>query len=342
MGRQKPSMRDIARAANVSVSAVSLVARNKPGVSEETRNRVLSIMAEMGYSPSVKGNGHTGTVGLLIEKGSMPVIVDIFYGDIIRGLQSEAQRLGYQVALHMFDRAQENLDSLRDSLLGSVQGLIVANDGDISHDMVVQLQSFELPMVLIESYVPGKELHCVIGDNFAAGYTAMQHLIDLGHRDIAVLRGPTKYSSLVDRFHGAMSALAEARLSVPAEMMPAPVSGHPQKGYLQMREILQAGLKPTAVFAVSDKTAFGAMNAIREAGLRIPQDISVVGIDDVSESAYTHPPLTTVHIPRQEMGILAMRKLHRLMEGEREIPTKTLVYSRLVERQSTSRFSDKS
>jgi len=133
-----------------------------------------------------------------------------------------------------------------------------------------------------------------------------------------------------------MSALAEARLPVPAELMPAPVSGHPQKGYLQMREILQAGLRPTAVFAVSDKTAFGAMHAIREAGLRIPEDISVVGIDDVSESAYTHPPLTTVHIPRQEMGILAMRKLHRLMEGEREIPTKTLVYSRLVKRESTA------
>jgi LacI family transcriptional regulator len=339
MAKQKISMRDIAAAANVSVSAVYLAARGKPGVGSETRERIISTMDKLGYTPasalSKSNNGKSHVVGLLIEKSSVPVIVDVFYGDIIRGFQTEAQRLGYQVLLHMFDRAAEDPDRLRASLAGEVQGLVVANDGDITPELVIQLEAIRAPLVLIESYISGQSLPCIVGDNFTAGYTVMKHLLDLGHRSIAILRGPRKYSSLTDRLKGCLAAAAEAQLLIPAEFVPQPVSGHPKKGYAQMQEILRQPQHPTAVVAISDKTAFGAMEAIKEAGLRIPDDISIVSIDDVAESAYTRPPLTTMRIPRYEMGVMAMQKLHRLIGSEQEIPVKSVVYSDLIVREST-------
>ena len=334
MNKRRPSMRDVADAASVSVSAVSLVVRGKPGVAAETRERVWEAIAQLGYTVAVSENGKTSTVGLLIERDSMPVILDIFYGDVIRGFQMEAQRLGYQVLLHMFDHAAENLDSLRTSLAGEVDGLVVANDGEITPEMVIQLEALQAPLVLVESYLAGQQLPCVLGDNFTAGHAVMQHLLSLGHRSIAILRGPRKYSSLNDRLKGCFAAAAESGILIPAEYMPHPVSGHPKKGYVQMQEILRLPRRPTAIVAISDKTAFGAMEAIKEAGLRIPEDIAIVSIDDVSESAYTRPPLTSVHIPRLEMGILAMQKLHRLIKGEPEVAVKSVVYGELVIRES--------
>jgi LacI family transcriptional regulator len=116
--------------------------------------------------------------------------------------------------------------------------------------------------------------------------------------------------------------------------MPEPESGHPLKGYVQMQEILRQPDHPTAVIAISDKTAFGAMEAIREDGLRIPQDIAIGSIDNTRESGYTRPPLTTVHIPKYEIGVLALRKVHRLIAGDETIPVKSIVYSELIVRES--------
>src|SRR6266545_732339 len=141
---------------------------------------------------------------------------------------------------------------------------------------VIQLEALQAPLVLIESYLPGQQLPCVLGDNFTAGHAVMQHLLNLGHRSIAILRGPRKYSSLNDRLKGCFAAAAEAGILIPAEYMPHTVSGHPKKGYVQMQEILRLPQRPTAIVAISDKTAFGAMEAIKEAGLRIPEDIAIV------------------------------------------------------------------
>jgi DNA-binding LacI/PurR family transcriptional regulator len=333
MAKRRVSMRDIAREAQVSVSAVSLVARERPGVAPETRERVRRIMERLGYSASPSG-AERPTVGLLIERSSAPVILDVFYGDIIKGIQAEAQRLGYQVLLHMFDRAGESTESLHANLAGEVSGLVIANDGDITPDLVVRLESIGVPLVLVESYLPGHALPCILGDNFSAGYAAMRHLLDLGHSEVAVLRGPGKYSSLTDRLRGCLAAAAEAGLLIPPKLIPQPLQGHPKKGYLQMQEILALPQRPTAAVAISDKTAFGAIEAIKEAGLRIPEDLAIVSIDDVEESAYTRPPLTTFRVPRFAMGALAMQKLHRLIGSDSETPVKSVVYGELVVRES--------
>ncbi len=319
----------------MSVSTVSLVLNDRPGISDGTRSRVRAAAARLGYEATLPAKPpHAGAIALLIERGSIPVLMDIFYGDVIRGFQAEAQRLGYQVLLHMYDQSAEGIDAVQADLAARVQGLVIANDGGITPQMVVQLESADLPLVLIENHIDGHRLPCVLGDNFSAGYAVMRHLLALGHRDIAILRGPAKYSSLVDRLRGCMAAAGEAGLAIPAHFLPPPEAAHPQKGYMQMKRVLEMSARPTAVVAISDKTAFGAMSAILEAGLCIPRDIAIVSIDNVADSIYTHPPLTTYNIPRQEMGVLAMQRLHRLIAGEPDIAVKSVVYGELIVRAS--------
>ncbi len=333
--KRKPSMRDVAERANLSVSAVSLVVRNRPGVSEATRARVWATIRALGYVVESQSDSRPLAVGLLIERSAMPAILDIFYGEVIRGFQLEAQRLGYQVRLHMFDREAERFDRTYAALAEDVQGLVIANDGDIAPEMVAQTQDAGLPLVLIESYIPGKRIPCVIGDNFVAGYTVTKHLLSQGYATVGLLRGPAKYSSLTERYRGCLAALAEADCLPRAEWAPLPATGTSQRGYAQMREILTLPQRPRAIVAVHDKIAFGALEAIREAGLRIPEDMAIASIDDVAESADTRPPLTSFHIPRAEMGIIAMQLLHRQLNAEAFIPVKSIVYGNLVVRASS-------
>lgn len=328
-------MRDVAQAAEVSATTVWMVAHNKPGIPAETIKKVRAAMEKLAYVVKPEEiSTKTDSVGLLIEQSSIPAISDVFYGDVIRGFQAEADYLGYHVVLSTFDRTTQDLDLLQTGFAQNVSGFVVANDGDIPPDMVMQIKIPNVPVVLIETYIEGQALPAVLGDNFIAGYKIARYMLDQGHRKIAILKGPSKYSSLVDRFRGCLAAMAEANVLPPAAWMPEPVHGHPLKGYVQMQEILALPEHPTAVIAISDKTALGAMEAIREAGLSIPRDIAIGSIDNTLESAYARPPLTTVHIPKYEIGVLAMRKLHRLIEGNETIPFKSVVYSELIVRES--------
>jgi DNA-binding LacI/PurR family transcriptional regulator len=336
VAKNKPSLRDVAREAKVSPSAVWMAIHNKPGVAPETSRRIWDTISDLGYTVKSTRTDHAvGTVGLLIEKSSIPAIMDSFYGDVISGFQAEAQRSGYHVNLVMFDRANEPASIIKNGFIRSITGLAVANDGDITPEMVIQLEATNLPVILIENHLDSEQLPCVLGDNFTAGYMATQHLLSLGHRTIAVLPGPKKYSSLVDRLRGCRAALAEAGLLIPPEWLPKPLSGYPLKGYLQMKEILTLDHHPTAIVAISDKTAIGAMEAIRESGLRIPEDIAIASIDNIAESAYCRPPLTTVHIPKREMGVLAFQRLHHLITSDHDIPVKNIVYGELIVRESS-------
>jgi LacI family transcriptional regulator len=214
-----------------------------------------------------------------------------------------------------------------------VDGLIIANGGDITEEVIGQIARSGAHLVLVENYVP-EPIHAVLADNFTAGLMATNYLIGLGHRRIGALPGPAKYSSLGDRLRGHSVAMLERDLPVDPALRPPPVSGHPKKGYLQMLQLLALPEPPTAVFAVSDKSAFGAIEAIKEAGLRIPDDISIVGIDDVFESAYTTPPLTTFRVPKRELGQAAVTILHTLLTSGSQPPAKVVLHGHMVLRQS--------
>jgi DNA-binding LacI/PurR family transcriptional regulator len=192
-----------------------------------------------------------------------------------------------------------------------------------------------VPAVLVDNYVVDQALHCVVADNVTAGYLATRHLLRLGHRRIGLLAGPRKYRSLVDRQEGYLDALTEYEVPVDRSLMPPPTHhAGGQKGYQQMLRLLELPEPPTAVVAISDKTAFGALEALKERGLQIPKDMALVSMDDVEESAHTTPPLTTVRVPRAEMGAEAVRRLLALLRGEAPRPTKTTLYTQLVVRES--------
>ena len=322
--------------AGVSISAVSLAINGKPGVSAAKRARVLQTIQELGYVR----NGHTpaaiGTrvVGLLMESLSIPAAHDRFYAEIVAGIEEAARGLGYRLLLHLYRPGQDPIDDIRAMMGRDIDGLIIANGGDVTDELIARVCHGRTPVVLVENYVSTEPVHAVLADNFTAGLEVTTHLLDLGHTHIGALPGPAKYKSLVDRLRGHTIALLECGLSLDPALAPPPTPGHPRKGYVQMQQLLALPTPPTAVFAVSDKTAFGAMEAIKDAGLRIPDDMSIVGIDDVHEGAYSAPPLTTYHVPKRALGEVAVATLHALLGAREPPPAKIALAGHLVVRDS--------
>jgi LacI family transcriptional regulator len=329
-------MRDVAREAGVSLSSVYLVAAGRPGVSEATRARTLEVMRQLGYSPRDRTRREEGryTLAIISERLVQPLEHDIFYAEILQGIQSEVQRHGHRVLLHLLDSAEGQSDSGTNTLWREVDGMILANGGDLTEVVIARLVASRVPAVLVDNYVVDQPLHCVVADNVTAGYLATRHLLRLGHCRVGLLAGPRKYRSLVDRQEGYLDALTEFGIPVDPDLMPAPWHGGGQKGYGQMLRLLDLPQPPTAVVAISDKTAFGALEAMKERGKQIPADVALVSIDDVAESAHTTPPLTTVQVPRVEMGAEAVRRLLALLQGQAPRPTKTVLYTHLVVRES--------
>ncbi len=318
-------MRDVANEAGVSLSTVSLVINNKPGVSPDRRERVLRAIKTLGYTGGSQPNAvETKVLGLLMESLSEASRADGYYTRVVAGIEETAYKLGYQVLLHIFRPEIDPLDSLRELMGRDVDGLIIANDGDVTPEIIRRITKSGTPMVLVENYQTGP-IFSVTADNFTAGRMMTEYLIELGHRRIGALRGPTKYSSLCDRLRGYEIALIEHGLPIAPELIPPPVSGHPRKGYVQMQQLLALPEPPTAVFAVSDRAAHNAMDAIKDAGLRIPHDISIVGIDDIQDSAFASPPLTTYRVPKYDLGRAAVQILHSLIAQQSIPPTRSVL-----------------
>jgi DNA-binding LacI/PurR family transcriptional regulator len=330
-------MRDVARAAGVSVSAVPLVLANKPGVGDERRQRIRAAIERLGYRQDGRQRRlQRRRLGLVIEAMQVPIFADIVYGEVMAGIQEEAQRLGFSVWLHNFDVTTERIGDVTRVARNEVDGLIVANGGDITDERITELAGAGLPLVLVDNHVIGQALHSIVADNLGAGYLATRHLVELGHRRIGVLPGSRRYRNLVDRLDGHLGALREAGIEPDPCLMPPPIEHEERKGEGQMRALLALCEPPTAVVAISDKTAFGALAVLHRAGLRVPEEVSLASIGDVADARSTLPPLTTVAIPRHEMGKLAVRRLRDLLDGRLSAPHKVVLYTGLVRRESTA------
>jgi LacI family transcriptional regulator len=330
-----PTMRDIAIAADVSLSTVSLVVNGKPGVNPKRRERVLKAIQELGYSTDSRQNTtpETKVFGLLMESLSEASRSEGFYLRIVSGIEESAYQLGYQVMLHVFRPAFDPILSIRELMGRDVDGLIIANDGDVTPEVILKIAEAGVPLILVENY-QNISVNSVTADNFTAGRIMTEYLIRLGHRRIGALGGPDKYSSLRDRMRGYRIAMIENGLPLDPCLQPPPVSGNPRKGYVQMQQLLALPEPPTAVFAVSDRAAFGAMDAIKDAGLLVPDDISVVGIDDVRDSTYSSPPLTTFSVPKYDLGKTAVLILHNMVLNADIPPARTVLLGKLLVRQS--------
>ena len=347
----RATIRDVATAAGVSISTVSLYTQGRTGVSGATAARIAQAIAQLGYAPrpttnqrqaeqghsSEPSHGRRGTnlFALLLEEMSLSAFPETIYGAIINAIETEAKQHGYSMVLSVI--AQEGVPQLVSA--AQVDGVIILGGCPLNDRVAMQLAAQQTPLVLLDNYVVGSTIDAIVPDNEWGGYQAIQHLVELGHRRIAIIEGPAKYKTLTDRLWGALRAAHDLSITIPAHYRPAPQSsGHPWKGYREMQRLLALPEPPTAIFAISDKTAFGVLEAIREAGLRVPEDLSLIGFDNEVRAEHTTPPLTTVHLPKRQMGILAVQRLVGQINGSPFSPARTCLTTNLIVRHSTRTY----
>jgi DNA-binding LacI/PurR family transcriptional regulator len=321
---------DVARRAGVSIATVSRSVHGSSLVNLATRRRVEQAMTELNYAPNVVARGlvtsRTQAIGLVITS-----MADPFFPPIVQGVEETAHDHGYGVLL-----CTSNNDPLRElsvvRLLRErrVDAIIIAASrvGGLYRS---HLQETKAPLVLINNEQSGTYDHSVGTDDVAGGRLATEHLIDLGHRTIGYVHGPLAKASTQDRLRGYEMALCAHGWALDPALVVVG-DGQAEGGRLVVRELLMHSPRPTAVVCFNDLTALGVLFAIRNAGLRVPQDISVIGYDDIALAAYTEPPLTTIAQQSHEMGSLAMRLALDLLAGK-EVASVTLPAA-LVQRES--------
>jgi len=335
--RMTVTMMDIARDLKVSVVTVSKALRNQGRISESTRKRVLRRAKELNYQMNWVARSlvtrRTYTIGLLLPEFTHP-----FFAEIARAVARTVRPQGYHVVISSFEEDPELEASEVDSLLArQVDGLIIASSQPTRClDMFKRIQQRKVPYILIDRPIARLKAPFVGADNHAIGVLATEHLISQGCCRIAHLRGPA-VGIAEERLDGYRSALRKAGLHLEPDYVVA--GGHgDQSGYEGMRDLMKSRPMPDGVFCYNDPVAIGAMKAILEAGLRLPEDICVVGAGNVHYSDVLAVPLTTVDQGTCQIGALAAELLlHRIASKRTIRPKKILSPPKLVERDSTRR-----
>ena len=322
---RRPTINDIARRVGLSKASVSRALNGKADVDPETRKRVFKLATQMGYVPSASAralsNGRSNTLGLLVPSLTWPWILEV-----LRGVAEEIEQSGYSLMLYTTAGGEDSERAFMSQVVpaGTVDGLaLVIPPGML--DYIGQLAKRGLPVVVIDDRGHHPEFPTVATTNVEGGRAATQHLIDVGRRKIAMLNGPSDYGCNRDRLEGYRSALQKAGLRFETRRV-ANGDFAEAGGAAAMKSLLAADPEIDAVFAANDLMAFGAMHALRDAHRRVPEDVAVVGFDDLPAAALTHPRLTTVHQPLYEMGRTAARMLMAAVRGEPvarriEVPT---------------------
>ncbi|WP_243428255.1 LacI family DNA-binding transcriptional regulator [Clostridium rhizosphaerae] len=331
------SLKDVAKLAGVGLGTASRVLNNNPSVTEETRNLVLNAMKELNYQPNAIARSlkmkSTMTVGILI-----PDISSAFYPEIVRGIEDVANIYQYNIILCNTDLDYEKekiaLNMFYEKKVDGV--LFISNT--ICKDTMKKFEEMNIPVVLIATKDENNILSSVTIDNEQASYDAVSYLCKLGHKKIAMIAGKfDDPNSGTPRIMGYKRALINNNIEVDEKLIYEGNYGY-KSGYKNMKSILNGGQEPTAVFCASDLMAVGASKAILESGLKIPEDISVMGFDGVEAAEFFYPSISTVRQPRYEMGAVAMRLLTKFMNKE-DVEEKNMVVSyKLVENESCRRL----
>jgi LacI family transcriptional regulator len=319
-------IQDVARAANVSVATVSRVLNGRYGVSAETVERVHKIIDDLGYTSTLAAKsmrGRTNVVGVITFNLSLP-----FNTEVLRGIDEVVQQHGYDLLVYTSNRSANSGDPKwgRKTVM-QLNGSIV--DGMIVITPQTNNLPTDHPLVAIEPCDEGS-FPSVLSTNRAGTYEAVQYLIQLGHRRIAFLGGLETLVSASQRRQGYEDALTEVGLPILPELF-AEGNYLRQGALIAARKLLTLPERPTAIMAANDQSAFAVLEIAAEMGIRVPEDLSVIGFDNVPDGAYTKPPLTTVAQSLVGMGSLAAELLMKMLEGQTvenrvyELPTRLLV-----------------
>jgi LacI family transcriptional regulator len=321
MAKKRVSAEDVAQAAGVSRTTVSFVVNNTPGkaISEETRRRVLDAAERLGYIPNEHARrlafSRKRAIGLFIGH-SQYVYTDAFISRVVEGMAQAMNRRRVQLIIHPVSLTERSY--MRLAKRDQVEGIVFINTHD-DDPAIAEVIEAGFPSITLDP-LGNREIDQVYVDNDAATEDVVRYLLDLNHRDIAMItHARTVYSASRIRREAFGRVCSEAGIEVPERWIQhGDFSEH--SGYLAMQEILASPPLPTAVFAGNDVVAYGAMRAINDAGLRIPEDISLCGFDDDYLSRYLNPPLTTMALPAAGMGSAAVSLLMSRLDEEEEVP----------------------
>jgi LacI family transcriptional regulator len=336
MPKRRPTSADVAAMAHVSRTTVSFVLNQRAGVTipDQTRRRVLDAAATLDYYPNSVARqlarGASRTIGLVLRQSPEQVANDGLLAETLRGLSSAARAADHRVLVETLVPGEGSYANLVRS--GRTDGLIVSGPR-YDDEELVELARDGFPVV-IQGSLPGLDVPSVDVDNEAGARLAVEHLLALGHRRIAcITNAPTAYTAASERVAGYREALAAAGIDEEPGMI-AEGAFDAQSGHRAMADILSRST-PDAIFVASDVVAIGAIAGLREAGLSVPGDVSVVGFDAIPLAAYLDPPLTTISLPAHDLGRAAGRALLDRIAG-RPVAGRTLLPTELIVRASTA------
>jgi len=335
------TIKDVAKKAKVSTATVSLVIHDNRRISERTRKKVLRAIKDLAYQPSKIARGlvlqETKNIGFILTDDHF-LKTEPFYTHIFLGTEFEARDKDYYVLLNTIPGQFKNRDCLpRFVKENNVDGVIIA--GKVPDRMVACLKPSNLPLVFVDYYPSFGDYFAVLIDNLKGGQQATEYLISLGHKQIAFLGGDLEHPSIRDRFQGYRVALENHNILYnPKIVITSESSSNRECGYHAAQRLFQENEKFSAVFACNDAMALGAIQFIKSVGKLIPRDISIIGFDDVDAALTSDPPLTSVSVPKTEMGAQAMKIMVDVLNKNNKKPHKILIPVDLVVRESTMKI----
>lgn len=336
--KKRSTSLDVAKVAGVSRTTVSFVLNDVPSVSisESTRQRVLDAAKQLNYSPNIAGkklvSGKSYTIGLVLCQSPEQIFTDAFLPQVILGIEQAAMQQGFHVLLKPVDPNDAG-GYARLITENHVDGILLS--GPRQEDTaLIKLHQQGVPILLM-GQLPNTDIPFVDVDATAGAELAVNHLIEGGHRSIGMItNAPLAYTSAQQRRDGYARALQKAHLPFDPQFI-REGNYTPASGFEAMRSLLELTPRLTAIFVASDVVAMGAMLAVKQAGLHIPDDIALVGFDDIPLAEYFDPPLTTIHLPAFGLGWAGGERLIRIIQGEGLQDASLLLDTKLITRQSS-------
>lgn len=338
MAKPRPTQREIAEEVGVSRTTVSLVLNEVPGirVSPETRQRILEAAQRLNYYPNAGArrlaSGKTSTIGLVWHRGPNPTYRDAFLPGLLEGVTRAAHKYGYHVMFRPIEPGETDDGYVELARSHHTDGIIFSGPrSDDPH--LLKLHAERFPIVL-HGQLPGTDIPSVDVDNVHGATVAVEHLLASAHRRVGIItNAPLVYTASQQRLRGYKEALAEAGIPYD-DCLVREGNFDGESGESAMEALLTCEPTPTAVFVASDMVAMGALKAIREHGLKVPDDVALVGFDDITAARFVTPTLTTVRLPTFGLGWSAAETLIDLIEENTPAQTQILLETELIVRQS--------
>jgi LacI family transcriptional regulator len=327
------TLEDIAQFSGVSRSTVSRVINTDVNVKEETRQKVLEVIKNYNFQPNLAARGlvtgRTNVIGVVIPTSVSVIFTDPYFPLLLQGVSTLCNTRDYSVMLWLAEPDYERRMITRILHNGLVDGVVISSI-PMKDPMIDSLIESKMPFIVIGRH-PALDVNCLDVDNVQAGYIATMHLIKIGYKRVATITGPQEQVAGYNRFQGYQKAIQETGNPFKPELV-AEGDFTEEGGYNSMQRLLKQ--KPDAVFVASDMMAYGAIRALKEANLRIPDDVAIVGFDDIPASAKTIPSLTTIHQPVSLMGTKAVDILINLIETGTKTTHEVIMGTELIVRES--------